>query len=452
MNQTLEKFIRKLKTEVNKTLKSLSYDGTIVFDGTEGKIDVTVDIAVNQIVKMAEIIRNGGDVEQEWEDIYIKFFTTNKPYVDKIEEIYFISKSLKDVFYFDKFDIVKIYLDKFKFNEIEQAEVLAAYLNIVINFINDGEVFEEENIRNHILKKLDGLVKKYPKKKLQKLVNSKIDDIKKALEKDREYCVLLRNVVAPDGSLLANEVATELKWVFSSFKTEMTEELIDILLNGSEKKHELIKKEKEQAEQEVVNKAKKLEEIKNKQKNEEAKREEARKNRKLALQELKKYLKNDTPITYIEEAEVLKVIGLLKTARYPDEQIKIIVKNINNNNLRLGEEYIAHMNEEQEAKYIKFFQEHLTKEEQDIITEGTNITTAENSLKNEIYGNIAGNLAEIRSIIINLDNNDEETIEYLKLYIEELKNNIEAYKMSDYRYLSDIQYKMRTKKEDEQNV
>jgi len=283
-------------------------------------------------------------------------------------------------------------------------------------------------------------------------IEEQVTKTRNKILKEQENGKYLRNIISVDGNLIGHENATDFKWIFDYLHLDIKEELIDLILESSEKKYFLEEQQKANSKKEALQKEKALEESKRKLAQAELERAAANKQRKAAIQELKHYLKDGLPIRYIEESEILTIVHLLKIIGYSDVQINITLKEINANNLKLAEDYISNLNIENANKYKDYLVKNLTEEEQAVVVEASNITNSPDAIKNEFYSLILDDLIEIRTIALSTENTTFESLEYLKLYIEELKNNIEAYKMSDYRYLSDIQYKTRTKKEDEQNV
>lgn len=459
MNNTIKKFESKLNKQLKLILKSIDGDVSLYKNEKDTfNLDIAIDVVTINASEIEKLRDSQGDIELA-EAILKKhsdnLYEQNKDKIDAVEEIVFLKKELYTTKFFKDFCLVKKYLKQFNFNSVEQAEVLAFYLNNSLNFITDDKVNLAEvaaaMTREHIKNKF-GPMTNFLKEKIDKNMSIVTQELKEQLNRLQ----LLRKIISKKGDLLPNEFAKDFRCIFDEHKKysilEVEMEIADIILSGSEEKYmkEQAKIEEQcqkQLEQEaaIIAQQKLAEQQKHKRDKENAER-------KQAIQELKKYLCNDLPIRYIEEAEILLIITLLNKIGYTNEQINIIAKNINANNLKLANEYLAQINEEQDKKYNGFLKEQLSVEEQAIIYEATFITTSENALKNQIYSMILDNLVEIRTLILELDESSIEDIELLKLYISELEENVNNYKLSDYRSSSDIQYRRLKKESGDINV
>ena len=87
MNETLQKFLKKLKSEINKCVKKLKDQGNIAFDSTTNHIDVILDVTISELGQIMENLREEKSVDAEMQAVYDKFYKNNHHIVDAAEEI-----------------------------------------------------------------------------------------------------------------------------------------------------------------------------------------------------------------------------------------------------------------------------------------------------------------------------------------------------------------------------
>lgn len=430
MNNTVKKFDRKILKYAKKIMDSLDGCNIIV---AKDRYDFYID---SDHEEYDEIVKQS--IMSEDDDIAVmelskSFLSKNKEKLDELDKINSLRKAPNQTRVFYDYDLLKKYLDKFEFSMEEQAEVLAYYFNITLKFILNVKINSSDYFKKLIEKKLNkelGVLSGFITKKI---IDEELEKYYKKYKNELETVKHIRDIIDEDGNLLANEYAKEYDWIFDQIVLRIEDEFVNIILQGSKLKYDKELAKKEANRQAELARLKASEERKALLEIQAANRTMANRERREAIQELKKYLENDLPIRYIEEFEILIIIELMKKVGYSKEQINAVIKAINANNLKLADDYIAKLNAEKEIEYRNRLERYLTEDEQAIVSEGSSIANSIDAIKNEIYNLIVDDLKEIKTIILNLEQTDLEAEELLKLYISELKDNINNYHLSDYR-------------------
>ena len=433
MNSTTKKFIKLINKEHDNLFKVLKkeYDALYskrqagIYFETRNKIDSNI-IATPEELEL--------EADKQVDKVYVEFKRSRKEDLDRLDDLDFLATCYDKDGFFDRYDLLKIYLEKFEFNKREQAEVYAFYFNTTIKHILNFLVNHKNRILDNVTEAVDNskvIGKKLFRKKIIKDCYER--DLAKT-KQEQSYVSNLRNIISESGNVLPSDNANDFLWVFDKINLEIPKAVILAILTESTKRHIEQKKEKEAKRQAIIKNEQAKEESNKKMLEKASEREQANKERRVAVQELKKYLNNDFPIRYLNDNELLIVIKLLETANYDQSQILNIKKLIIENNYQIT---INELNKRLNAATERY----LSAEEMEILSSACTILNDPDAIKNSAYNTITETYNVINGMLIEFIGNDDdnnpaynEDAELLILYIKELGDNIINYNFSDYRY------------------
>lgn len=432
MNNTVKKFLKLINKERDNLFKALKKEYDALYESMQaGLYFETRSRLDNNLILTSEELDK--ETDKQIDRVYAEFEKTKGAELERLDDLDALSTCYDKRCFFNRYNLLANILQKYKFSESEQADVYAFYFNVTIKYFLNFLINNKDRLLNEIIEAIDNselFGKKMFRKKIIK------DCYEGALNKTKEtqgYVSNLRNIISEDGYLLPCENAFEFLWVFSEIDLKAPEDVILLILTESEKRFKTQKEQKELEREAIVNNEHVKKERARKAIQSANEREQANKERRAAVQELKKYLNADTPIRYINDSELLIVIQLLEAANYSQQQILNIKKLIIENNYQIT---INELNK----RLITASERYLSTEEMEILSSACTILNDPNAIQNaayntieEIYNIINGMLIEF--IGIDDDNNPvyNDDAELLILYIEELKDNIINYQLSDYR-------------------
>ena len=150
------------------------------------------------------------------------------------------------------------------------------------------------------------------------------------------------------------------------------------------------------------------------------------KEQNVAEHELKKYLVDDSPVSFVDELMFAEIKRLMNQAGYTEERINKVVKNIVNSNQSLYEQ-------DSISKFKSASSNYLTVEEQEILSNAEQILNNKDALVNPSFNTILENYNIVKEEIVTVSDEEDEALELVRYAIEEIRNAVIEYSYSDYR-------------------
>ena len=383
-NHCVQHCLENFKDEIFNPLTKPSMDPVALYNSLSNNIDYAYQNEVNKFNQIVDVLN---------------FYNSEVP-------IY-------------NFSSVKKLLNIYNYNQKEQAEVLAYFLNKNLKIMLSYDIDNDE-----YLKKDFGICVEDQRTKEIKPLSNCAEEIKLRV-KELE---LLRNIITETGDIIPYENTEEIITIINKGTTTLLAEPehVIMVLNESKRKFEKQQSKKTEYKQPVTmhKEVSYEDEVK------------ACKIQKQTVQELKNYLDNNIPIKFITDEDLIVINNALDILNYSTEQKDIIRKNIKLNNKRIEEEL-------KEQKFNEAKESLLGNFEYEILEQSENIINDENALKNPFYFAICENYNQIKEKLLqalDLKNNIEtETDEYELIIIEtmciidDLGNSIENYNYSNFK-------------------
>ncbi len=332
--------------------------------------------------------------------------------------------------YFDEFDVLENYLEKFGYSDDEKIEVYAYYFNSTIKFMisfnpNNYQTEVKAFVKDCINSENAGqkILGTLMFKKLEKHIFDK-------LEQRQINWGHFRNVINEEGEILPFQYAEDFMWILEdSFENS---DYVKLILQKSANKWHLDEEKRRKA-LEVETERKLTIEQKALAEKEAFNRQKLQlETKRAALHELKGYLIDDTPIKYIASQELLLVLSLLKQAGYSDEHINQIKRTIIENNIDLK-------SKEKMSKLQFMMSTYLSVEQIEIIEQAKSLVNNPDAIINPIFYKIQDEYNLILEQLLSfygVDVNDpiyNDDSEILIISIESLNELIINYNYTDYR-------------------
>ena len=437
MNITNQKFKNILVKKTTKLKKELDEGATNYLRKKEA---LAVQKATSEIIGNNSLANVGIELiaDKYYEEIKSEYFQIKQDDIKIYDEMMMLLDAYQKEPFFIYFDLVEKYLNKFNFTQEQCADVYAYFINMmlktILNYKKENYIADLKNTAIESLGITPNFINNF-------LINKKIKMLDNNAIADKNEFRHLRNVISEDGDIIPFMHATDLNWIFKKHKTNISESITELVLNESVRRaYAIIDEEKKQKNEEEA----KLQFIANKEQIfREALRnsEIATKEKRVAIQELKKYIIGDKPVCYIEDANIEYVTSLLRKAGlYTERQILRIKRSIRDNN--------AIIKKEEKEKLIEVAKNTLLSEpEREILVSAKEIIDI---LDSQTCIPLKGTIKDLYEQIINVllmliavkdvnDVSNNDYAEYLILCIEDLTDAIERFNNSNYEALLILQ-------------
>jgi len=403
----------------------------------KAKIDKLTPARYNEIKSKPQILINRYNslVESSKSSWYREFYKMHK---EEIEELRILSRIVsfyklkKDQCFID-FDFLEDYMEKKNLSTTEQGTILAYFMNFnILYFKNYRYSGNEEEVENIITELID---EKYGKKKNKKQRKLEVEKEIKDFDYNQEVCYQrykeLRIIIDEQGNIIPILEALTFFETEKILREDLTQNQAMKILYASSALAQEFKRAEFEKEMKNINRlndrvALKQENVISEKRNKEEINRERR-----AKVELKKYLKDDKPICYIDD--IANIINLLNQAGYLQNQINEIRRTIlhfNKNHLELKQKQLF-----ENAKH-----RYLSIEEISLLSITETIITNPDAIKNPIYFEIEHTFNDIKDRLISfIEVPDEEDLslnyeaEYMVICLKELSDLLAAYRNSNYK-------------------
>lgn len=276
-------------------------------------------------------------------DHYLKMRANETTVLDSLKILLNVIDNI-GTYKIENYELIEFILGKYNFTDIEKAQIYAYFVNSNYLYYKDFRYAgNEEAVREYVLNDIMlNATGKLSKRKLNALVEEQLQDFDKKQEEQFKKYLELRFLISSSGELIPNINARQFEYLFEV--EALSQEQISMILDASEQlaSLDIAKKERLAKKENAKTEARRQIALNKKESNVSYKDENNK--YKEAFAKLKIYLKDDYPITFINDEELAEVISLLKATGYSVNLINEIKKNILLNNQRLLEE-------EKENKY-----------------------------------------------------------------------------------------------------
>jgi len=422
MNRGMKKLIALLEKEVanlgSDLAKSLL---TSVFKSaenyTKGKNNLTEETNINFIKELIEIHADRF-VETAEEDMYLKVEMTQVLKWLQNKEIFVLFDSLDDIF--DYFDFpIKHQLDVLGYiikNNAEVHKIAVAMIDSEEKSLKEDEEYASIFKQEIDMFKSHEILKKVANDLVKQLNEGKFAEFKKDIIEKYDFLESLLDCNC------RFKASTELFEIHDALKktliglTARQEKLI--IWDVSEKQ---LRKFDEEFEKEIEK-----ETIKGRVYETNVDLNKKNKEQNVAEHELKKYLVDDSPVSFVDELMFEEIKRLMNQAGYTEERINKVVKNIVNSNQSLYEQ-------DSISKFKLASSNYLTVEEQEILSNAEQILNNKDALVNPSFNTILENYNIVKEEIVTVSDEEDEALELVRYAIEEIRNTVIEYSYSDYR-------------------
>lgn len=341
------------------------------------------------------------------------------------------------------FELIQKFMNRYSLTELEQADILAYFLHLNLKGVLSlkawcMEVAKETGLnyvdvcKNMVMQSIaeeqsstpgiKGVLKSF----LAHFDFAKQKEIREKVINMFETAERLKYVISVDGELLGCHSPHDYIKLTGASNFEITSSQWRLLLKASLAKHEQARKQSLETEKLKTKRAVNVQTVS------QDTVKATDKERREALQTLKKSLENGMPIRFIEDEELTEITRMLIIGGYEESQIAIIQKNILANNQSIVE---AKKQEAINTARVCY----LSEEESLVVDKIIAIVNDETALKNAVYNKIIEDYNLLLEQLLKIGSKnpwedfEDGDLELLHMCVEALNDSLIEYANCDYR-------------------